>query len=126
MAKKNEVYKCLKCGNVIEVIAGGPGELVCCGEAMKLMDEKNKEGAGEKHLPVIEEKDGGVVVKVGSVPHPMDADHWIQMIEVITKAGAVCKVLLNPGDKPEAFFKVAKSDVASAREFCNKHGLWKV
>ncbi|MGD0566220.1 MAG: desulfoferrodoxin FeS4 iron-binding domain-containing protein, partial [Candidatus Goldiibacteriota bacterium] len=77
MAKKLEVYKCAKCGNVVEVLVGGDGELVCCGEPMKLLDEKNREGAGEKHLPVIEVVSGGIMVKIGSVPHPMEADHWI-------------------------------------------------
>lgn len=124
MAQINEVYRCIKCGNVIEIAAAGSGTLVCCDEPMKLMDEKTKEGAGEKHLPVIEASGSGVIVKVGSVPHPMDADHWIQFIEVITKKGAVCRKTLIPGEKPEAVFNVALSDVAQAREHCNKHGLW--
>lgn len=124
MAAKLEIYKCVKCGNVIEVLVAGDGELVCCGEPMKLMDEKNKEGAGEKHLPVVEEKDGGILIKVGSVPHPMEADHWIQFIEVIKKDGKVCRRGLNPGDKPEASFDIKPGDVQLVREFCNKHGLW--
>jgi superoxide reductase len=116
----------MKCGNVVEVLVGGGGTLVCCGEDMKLMGEKNKEGAGEKHLPVIEEKDGGILVKVGSVPHPMEADHWIQLIEVIRKDGKTGRMDLNPGDKPEAFFSMKKSDVAQVRELCSKHGLWSI
>ena len=124
MAVKMEIYKCIKCGNVVEVLIGGAGELVCCGEPMKLMDEKTKEGAGEKHLPVVEASGDGILVKVGAVPHPMEADHWIQFIEVIRKDGKVGRKDLNPGDKPEAFFEIKLSDVASVREFCNKHGLW--
>jgi superoxide reductase len=123
MSKKLEIYKCMKCGVVVEVLIGG-GELVCCGEPMKLMNENNKEGAGEKHLPVIEVSGSGVLVKVGSVPHPMDVDHWIQFIEVIRKDGKIGRKDLNPGDKPEAFFNMKAEDIASAREFCNKHGLW--
>jgi superoxide reductase len=126
MAVKKEIYKCMKCGNVVEVLVGGGGTLVCCGEDMKLMGEKNKEGAGEKHLPVIEEKDGGILVKVGSVPHPMEADHWIQLIEVTRKDGKTGRMDLNPGDKPEAFFSMKKSDVAQVRELCSKHGLWSI
>jgi superoxide reductase len=124
MAAKLEIYKCAKCGNVVEVLVGGGGTLVCCGEDMKLLDEKNKEGAGEKHLPVIELKDNGVLIKVGSVPHPMDADHWIQFIEVIRKDGKVGRKNLNPGEKPEAFFIMKKEDILQVRELFNKHGLW--
>lgn len=126
MAQKTGIYKCFHCGNVAEVLVAGKADIVCCGEPMKLMDEKTKEGAGEKHLPVIEESGAGIIVKVGSVPHPMDADHWIQFIEVTTKDNLVLRKDLNPGDKPEAVFPVSKSNVASAREFCNKHGLWSV
>ncbi len=93
---------------------------------MKLMDEKTKEGAGEKHLPVVEEVANGILVKVGSVPHPMDPDHWIQFIEAFTKDGYILRKDLNPGDKPEAVFNVKKANVSSVREFCNKHGLWSV
>jgi superoxide reductase len=124
MPKKLEIYKCMKCGNVVEVLVGGGAELVCCGEPMKLMNEKNKEGAGEKHVPVIEASGSGILVKVGSVPHPMDADHWIQFIEVLRKDGKIGRKNLNPGDKPEAFFEMKLEEVATVREFCNKHGLW--
>jgi len=124
MTAKLEIYKCVKCGNVVEVLVAGGGTLVCCGEDMKLLDEKNKEGAGEKHLPVIEPKDNGVLIKVGSVPHPMDADHWIQFIEVIRKDGKVGRRDLNPGDKPEAFFSIKPGEITAVRELCSKHGLW--
>jgi superoxide reductase len=124
MTKKLEIYKCSKCGNVVEVMVAGGGELVCCGEPMKLLDEKNREGAGEKHLPVIEPKDGGILVKVGSVPHPMEMDHWIQFIEVIRKDGKAGRKDLNPGDKPEAFFSIKPEEITAVRELCSKHGLW--
>jgi len=110
---------------VIEVLVAGGGELFCCGQPMKLLGEKNKEGAGEKHLPVIEARDNGSLVKVGSVPHPMDADHWIQFIEVVRKDGKIGRRDLNPGDKPEAFFNMKPEEIAMVRELCNKHGLWK-
>lgn len=126
MALKSGVYKCMVCGNVVEVAVSGVGTLVCCGQDMKLMDEKTKEGAGEKHLPVVEEKENSILVKVGSVPHPMEADHWIQFIEVFTKNGLILRKDLNPGDKPEAEFNIPKNDVSLVREFCNKHGLWSI
>ncbi len=124
MVQKLEIYKCFKCGNVVEVLVVGGGKLVCCGEPMKLMDEKTKEGAGEKHLPVVEKRDNGIIVKVGSVPHPMEADHWIQFIEIVRADGKIERQDLNPGDKPEAFFLTDIKEVKTVREFCNKHGLW--
>jgi len=124
MAKKIGIYKCSKCGNVVEVIVAGGGELVCCGEPMHLLNENNKDGAGEKHMPVIEPNGNGVLIKVGSVPHPMETDHWIQFIEVVRKDGKVGRRDLNPGDKPEAFFDIQPEQIVSVRELCNKHGLW--
>ncbi|HOK40569.1 MAG TPA: desulfoferrodoxin [bacterium] len=126
MAVKTGIYKCFICGNVVEVAVNGKGTLVCCGQDMKLMDEKTKEGAGEKHLPVIEEKDNSILVKVGSVPHPMESEHWIQFIEVFTKDGFIIRKDLTPSDKPEAIFNISKNNVKIVREFCNKHGLWSV
>ncbi len=126
MANKLEIYKCMKCGNMVEVLVGGDGELVCCGEPMKLMNEKNKDGAGEKHVPVVEASGDGVLVKVGSIAHPMDADHWIQFIEIIRKDGKIGRKDLNPGDKPEAYFAIKPEEIKTVREFCNKHGLWSI
>jgi len=124
MALKAGIYKCKICGNVVEVFVEGDGELVCCGQPMVLMDEKNKEGAGEKHLPVVEKVENGILVKVGSVPHPMETTHWIQLIEVFTTDGYVLRKELSPGDKPEAFFNVDSGEVTLVRELCNIHGLW--
>lgn len=124
MAIRMGIYKCKICGNVIEVFVEGKGELVCCGQPMALMDEKNKEGVGEKHLPVVEETKNGILVKVGSVEHPMTPEHWIQFIEVITKDGLVLRKDLTYKDKPQAEFNVIKDNIASIREFCNVHGLW--
>ena len=126
MAEKYGIYKCMICGNVVEVINSGNGTLVCCGEDMKLMDERTKEGAGEKHLPVIEEKENGILIKVGSVPHPMENDHWIQFIEILSKDGYFYRKDLSPSDKPETEFNIKKQDILTVREFCNKHGLWAI
>jgi len=126
MAKNLEIYRCSICGNTIEIFSAGGGTLVCCGKEMILMSEKNREGAGEKHLPVLEKKDNGVLVRVGSVPHPMEEKHWIQMIEIITNDGYVLRKDLKPSDKPEAFFIIDYDKISTVREFCNIHRLWAI
>jgi superoxide reductase len=123
MAKQLEVYKCQICGNIVEVLFGGQGELTCCGQAMTLLKENTSDGAKEKHVPVIEKISGGFKVKVGEVAHPMTAEHWIQWIEIIAD-GKAYRQFLNPGQAPEAVFMVEAVDVV-AREYCNLHGLWK-
>ena len=123
MAAKLEIYKCDVCGNMVEVVHGGDGELVCCGQAMKLLKENTTDAALEKHVPVIEKIDGGVKVIVGEVAHPMGEDHYIEWIEIIAD-GKAFRQFLNPGDAPEAVFAV-DADTVTAREYCNLHGLWK-
>lgn len=123
MAERLEVYKCELCGNIVEVLHGGGGELVCCGQPMKLMSENTVDAAKEKHVPVIEKVDGGIKVKVGGVPHPMEDKHYIEWIEIIAD-GKAYRQFLNPGDAPEAFFCVDAAQV-TAREYCNLHGHWK-
>jgi superoxide reductase len=123
MAERLEVYKCELCGNIIEVLHGGAGELVCCGQPMVHVVENTVDAAKEKHVPVIEKVAGGVKVKVGSVPHPMEEKHYIEWIELIVN-GKADRQFLKPGQKPEAVFKV-ESKNATAREYCNIHGLWK-
>lgn len=119
----NQVYKCEECGNIVEVLHAGGGELVCCGKPMKLLKENTSDGAKEKHVPVLEKVAGGWKVSVGSVAHPMEEKHYIEWIELLA-GGAVYRAQLKPGDKPEAFFKVDAAK-AEAREYCNLHGLWK-
>jgi superoxide reductase len=123
MAEKLEIYKCETCGNIVEVLHGGAGELVCCGSPMKLLKENTVDAAKEKHVPVIEKIEGGYKVKVGSVAHPMEEKHYIEFIELIAD-GKAYHQFLKPGQAPEATFKVEATKV-SAREFCNIHGLWK-
>ena len=118
-----QVYKCNSCGNMVEVIHAGAGELVCCGKPMDLLAENTTDAALEKHVPVIEKVDGGIRVKVGSIAHPMQEDHYIEWIEVIVD-GKAYRQFLRPGDAPEAVFPV-EGDRITAREFCNLHGLWK-
>jgi superoxide reductase len=123
MAERLEVYKCELCGNIVEVLHGGAGELVCCGQAMTNLKENTVDAAKEKHVPVVEKIDGGVKVKVGDVPHPMEEKHLIEWIEVIADGKSYIQ-FLNPGDVPEAVFNI-EADSVTAREFCNLHGLWK-
>jgi superoxide reductase len=123
MAEKLEIYKCELCGNIVEVLHGGKGELVCCNQPMKLYKENTVDAAKEKHVPVVEKVDGGFKVNVGSVAHPMEEKHYIEWIEIIAD-GKAYRQFLNPGDAPEAFFKI-DADQVTAREYCNVHGLWK-
>ncbi|MEN8808589.1 MAG: desulfoferrodoxin [Desulfobacterales bacterium] len=123
MAEQLQVYKCEACGNIVEVLHGGEGELVCCGKPMVLIKENTVDAAKEKHVPVIEKVEGGYKVKVGSVPHPMEEKHYIEWVELIAD-GKAYRQFLKPGQTPEAIFKIDAANV-SAREYCNLHGLWK-
>lgn len=123
MAKRLEVYKCKVCGNIVEVMTGGDGALVCCGQDMVLMSENTVDAAQEKHVPVATKVSGGWEVVVGSVPHPMEEKHYIEWIELLAD-GKAYRQFLEPSAAPEAVFQVEASSV-SAREYCNIHGLWK-
>lgn len=123
MAMKLQVFKCNVCGHMVEVIHEGAGTLTCCNQAMQLMEENTVDAALEKHVPVIEKTAGGILVKVGSVAHPMQDEHYIEWIELLAD-GKAYRQFLAPGEKPEALFTIKAKDV-SAREYCNLHGLWK-
>lgn len=123
MAKRLEIYKCLVCGNIVEIYDGADGQLFCCGEPMRLLTENTTDAATEKHVPVIEKIDGGYKVKIGSVAHPMEETHYIEWIELVADNKAYTE-FLKPGMAPEAVFMV-EADEVYAREHCNKHGLWK-
>jgi len=122
MAKTLEIYKCELCGNIVEVLHGGGGELVCCGEAMKLFVENTVDASKEKHVPVIERNGGTITVKVGSAPHPMEEKHYIEWVEIIA-GGKSCRQFLKPGEAPEAAFTTSEANV-TAWEYCSLHGLW--
>ena len=83
MTNRKEVYRCTVCGNIVEVLHAGAGELTCCGQPMKLLKENSVDAATEKHVPVIEKIDGGYRVTVGSVEHPMLDNHYIEWIELV-------------------------------------------
>jgi superoxide reductase len=123
MTQLNQIYKCEVCGNIVEVVHTGKGQLVCCGQPMKLMVENTVDASKEKHVPVIEKSGNQVTVKVGSVAHPMEETHYIEFIELMAD-GKVYRKFLKPGEAPEATFEVTAAQL-TAREYCNLHGLWR-
>ena len=119
-----DVYKCKSCDNIVEVVNAGGGVLSCCGQDMVQMTENTVDAAKEKHVPVLEETADGYTIKVGSVAHPMAPEHYIQWVELIMGA-KVYREFLQPGQEPQASFKIDKKEKPIAREYCNLHGLWK-
>ncbi|WAW15473.1 desulfoferrodoxin family protein [Peptostreptococcus equinus] len=126
MAKDLKFYSCSDKDFIIEVVVPEEGcQVSCCGEEMKLIEPNTTDAAGEKHVPVIEVSGNKVVVKVGSVPHPMEEKHHISFIYLVTEK-TVQRVDLPHDGKPEAEFVLAEDDKAiCAYEYCNLHGLWK-
>ncbi len=123
MSQVNDIYKCEKCGNIVEVLHGAGPDLTCCGEVMTKLVENTVDAAVEKHIPVIEKITGGVKIVVGAVEHPMAEDHYIEWIELIA-GSEVYRKNLKPGEKPVAEFLISASAV-TARAYCNLHGHWK-
>ena len=123
MTKQNQIYKCNICGNIIGVLHEAGGELVCCGKPMELKAENTQDAAVEKHVPVIEETETGVKIKVGEVEHPMTDEHYIEWIEITREDGKIIRKDLKPGDAPEIIIN-CKIEVKQVRAYCNLHGLW--
>lgn len=123
MAEQKQIYKCNICGNIVEILYTGVGKLMCCGQSMELLAEKTEDEGMEKHVPVVERTETGIKVKVGSIPHSMEDNHYIEWIEIIAN-GVVYRKFLKPGDKPEAEFEIRAENI-TAREYCNIHSLWK-
>jgi len=140
MTELNQIYKCNICGNIVEVLHTGVGELVCCGQPMELLiaktDDALRQAQGHdeagKHIPVLEElppsdcktKDG-VIIKIGKTTHPMEKDHHIEWIEIIVEDGKRGKRFLDLDDKPESKFYTRKK-ILGVRVYCNVHGLYSV
>ena len=116
MTSVNQIWKCNVCGNIIEIVHKGADSLVCCEKPMVLISAKSEGEYAEKHSPVIDNN----LVKIGSVEHPMEEDHYIEWIEA-TGGKEISKVFLKPDQKPEAKFCFKP---VSAKMYCNKHGLW--
>jgi superoxide reductase len=123
MAKNLDIYKCEVCGNIVEVLHGAGGQLVCCGQPMKAITENTVEASKEKHIPVIEKIADGYKVSIGCIMHPMEENHYIEWIELLAD-GKAYRTFLKPGDTPVVTFCVDAKQV-TAREYCNVHGLWK-
>lgn len=123
MPQRKEIYKCELCGNIVEVLDGGAGALVCCGEEMTKLDPQTADSSTEKHVPVIEKTDTGYKVTVGSTLHPMEEKHYIEWIELVAD-GISYRTYLSPGVEPVATYCI-EADAVTAREYCNVHGLWK-
>jgi superoxide reductase len=121
--KRQQTYKCGVCGNIVEVFHESGGQLSCCNQPMGLLEENTVEAATEKHVPVLEKIQGGFTVSVGSVAHPMEEKHFIEWIELIA-GDAVYVKFLKPGQPATATFQT-EADQATARAYCNLHGLWK-
>lgn len=125
MAKVLEIYKCEVCGNIVEVLYEGVGALHCCGQPMKIMRENTVDASYEKHIPVGEWEGGILTVKVGSAPHSMTKEHYIQWIEVLVGNKAY-REFLKIGQEPQASFSIdTRGEPVVLREYCNLHGLWK-
>jgi len=124
MTKLRELYQCEICGNIVEIVHEGAPALVCCGKPMVKLKAKTEDKGEEKHVPVVEETDKGIKVKIGSIEHPMEEKHYIKFIEVLTEK-EIMRVELRPGEAPEAKYRIPKLDILEVREFCNIHGLWK-
>jgi len=123
MTEKMQIYKCEVCGNIVEMVHPGKGQLVCCGQPMALYEENSTDAAVEKHVPVLERTPDGYEVTVGSMAHPMEEEHYIEWIEIIAGELSLRK-FLKPGDDPKAVFCI-DADYAVARAYCNIHGLWR-
>jgi len=123
MTELREIYKCNVCGNIVEVLHAGKGELVCCGQPMQLQKENTVDASQEKHVPVIEETNDGYLIKVGIVEHPMNPEHYIEWIELVA-GEETYRQYLQPEDKPEASFWIPKDREIYVRAYCNLHGLW--
>ncbi|MDR2800241.1 MAG: desulfoferrodoxin [Desulfovibrio sp.] len=124
MANQYEVFKCGVCGNIVETLHAGAGEMACCGSPMKLLKEGSSDGAKEKHVPVVGKTPGGYKVKVGEIAHPMEEKHYIEWIELVADGISYTRYL-KPGQTPEAEFSITGATAVSAREYCNLHGQWK-
>lgn len=124
MTKRNQIWKCEICGNIIEILHEGADSLVCCNQPMILQKENSEGEYAEKHAPVVEKNEEGVEVKIGNIPHPMEPEHYIEWIEISTE-NANSKKFLNPEIDKEAKknFPI-KKQIKKARMYCNKHGLW--
>ena len=122
--KRSTFYKCDVCGSMAVKVVDGGGELCCCKQPMRVVEANTTDAAAEKHVPEVSVKDNILYAQVGSVAHPMEEDHYIQWIYVVTEEGVIARCL-KPGEAPEAAIELGSQTPLSVYEYCNKHGLWK-
>ena len=123
MAEMNQIYKCEICGNIVEILHAGAGQLVCCNQEMDLLIAGKEDASTEKHVPIVSEGEAGIYVQVGEVSHPMESEHYIEWIEIIYDDGKQERKFLEAGSSPEANF-CHKGKIIKVRAYCNLHGLW--
>ena len=127
--ERNQIYKCSVCGHIIEILHSSDGKLVCCDKPMELQRANTVDASIEKHVPVITQKKDKVIIKVGSEPHPMVENHYIEWIELITSY-SIQRIYLTPNSPPMAEFEINPNYPSEkivpyyARAYCNLHGLW--
>lgn len=123
--KKTRFYYCPICGNIVEKVIDSGNDVVCCGRDMMELEPGVTDGKTEWHIPVYEVKDGIVHVKIGENPHPMEKDHYIEWVEIVTTDGIMRKYL-GAGEEPKVCFALCKDErLCSVYAYCNKHKLWK-
>lgn len=124
MKKETKFYVCKHCGNMVTFINESGVPLICCGEKMQQVVPNTTEAVTEKHIPIVSQEGNTVTVTVGSVLHPMLAEHYIQWIYLETEKGSQIKYL-NPSEEPVAVFELVDDKFVAAYEYCNLHGLWR-
>lgn len=118
-------YICKHCGNIIAFAKNSGVPVMCCGEKMQEITPNTTDAAQEKHVPVVTVDGNCVTVEVGSVPHPMQEDHYIEWVSLHTAQGNQRK-WLKPGNAPKVQFMICDDDKPIAvMAYCNLHGLWK-
>ncbi|MFA6252012.1 MAG: desulfoferrodoxin [Candidatus Paceibacterota bacterium] len=123
MNQIKQICKCNVCGNIVEILHAGAGQLVCCGQPMEKMAEKEFDEGTEKHLPVIERSGNSIRATIGKIIHPMEEEHFIEWIEV-TVGSISYRKFLRPGQLPEIKIETLDIGEVIVRTYCNVHGLW--
>ena len=122
MCENNKFYVCEKCGNTVGMIHASGVPMMCCGQKMTALEAGVVEASREKHIPVVSVEGSTVTVTVGSVEHPMSAEHSILWVYLETDKGAQRK---NLGAAPTVTFALADEKPVAVYAYCNLHGLWK-
>ena len=124
--EKLDLYRCEICGNIVQILFVGGGELVCCGEPMKKFKIQTRENAMlEKHVPIfMKDENGNDEIRVGEILHPMTQEHYIMLIEAISEDKNFVQIkFLSPEEEPKMSL-CSPTNKMIARELCNIHGLW--